>query len=160
MTEKALSSADKRFSDRRLAARLAAVQALYQLEYGGGAEAVVREFLRHRLPDEGRLDALDADHFTAIVVQTVEAQERVDEAVSAVLAQGWSLKRIDATVRAILRAGAWELLARPDIPTAAIIDAYVDVADAFFDGDEPRFVNGALDSIARRAPERVAPVAP
>ncbi len=151
MSDTGLTHADARFAARRFEARLAAVQALYQLEYGGrGADAVVREFIEHRLPEESRLEGLDQEHFERLVTQTVAAQADVDAAIAGVLAEGWSLKRIDATARAILRAGAWEVLHRADIPAGAIIDAYLAVADAFFEDAEPKFIHGALDALARQ----------
>ena len=73
------------------------------------------------------------------------------DAVARRLAEGWRLERVDATVRAILRAGAWELLRRPDVPAEVVIDEYVEVAKSFFEGTEPGFVNGALDAVARDA---------
>jgi N utilization substance protein B len=147
------------FAARRNAARLAAVQALYQMEIGGrGAAAVVREFLDERLTEDGESrDELDAEHFRALVASVVEHQAHVDDAVAGVLAEGWRLDRLDATARAILRAGASEVLTRPDIPIAAVIDAYVDIAHAFFEGPEPGFVNAALDALAKRRGAERAP---
>ncbi len=140
------------FAARRNAARLAAVQALYQMEIGGrGAAAVVREFLDERLREEGEPEAeLDPEHFRALVASVVDHQARIDAAVADVLAEGWRLERLDATARAILRAGASEILTRPDIPVGAVIDAYVDIAHAFFEGPEPGFVNAALDALAKK----------
>jgi N utilization substance protein B len=79
----------------------------------------------------------------------VTEQKRVDAAIARRLAENWRLERLDATVRAILRAGAFELAHRPDVPTEVVIDEYVDVAKSFFEGTEPGFVNGALDAVAR-----------
>lgn len=160
MSEADLTNADRRFAARRGEARLAAVQALYQLEMGGrGVEAVLREFLDHRLPapdQDGAAETVDADHFAALVRGVVAAQGDIDQAVSRVLAEGWRLKRIDATARAILRAGAYEILDRPDIPAGAIVESYLAVADAFFDGTEQRFIHAALDALIARAPARGA----
>jgi N utilization substance protein B len=112
---------------------------------------VLREFLDHPLREEGEVDAdVDDDHLRALVEGVVEHQGQIDEAIGGVLAAGWRLDRLDATARAILRAGAREVLTRPDIPAAAAIDAYVDIAHAFFDGPEPGFVNAALDALAKR----------
>jgi N utilization substance protein B len=140
------------FAARRNAARLAAVQALYQMEISGrGAAAVIREFLDHPLVEDGDAEAdVDADHLRALVEGVVEHQARLDAAIGEVLAEGWRLERLDATARAILRAGAREVLTRPDIPPAAAIDAYVDIAHAFFEGPEPGFINAALDALAKR----------
>ena len=139
----------------RSVARLAAVQALYQMEVSGvGAEAVVREFSDHRFDRdiEGQLLAQADEHFFAEVVRGVVAdQAEIDQAIAKRLAEGWRLERIDATLRAILRAGAWELMRRPDVPHEVSIDEYVEIAKSFFEGPEPGFVNGALDGIARDA---------
>jgi N utilization substance protein B len=138
----------------RTVARLAAVQALYQMEASGiGSEAVIREFLEHRFDAdlEGQpLAPADQAYFTAIVRGAVERQGEVDRAIMRRLADGWKLERLDATVRAILRSGAFELLSA-DAPTEVVINEYVEVAKSFFDGPEPGFVNGALDAIARDA---------
>jgi N utilization substance protein B len=145
-----LSSAERR---ARTVARLAAVQALYQMELAGeGVEGVIREFLDHRLEGDLEGEALaDADHdyFQEIVRGVVADQLRIDRAVVHRLAEGWRLERLDATVRAILRAGAWELIHRPDTPHEVVIDEYVELAKAFFDQTEAKFVNAALDAVGR-----------
>ncbi len=145
-----LSSQDRR---ARTVARLAAVQALYQMEISGaGVEAVVREFSDHRFDAdiEGEpLGAADEAYFAEIVRGIVANQATIDRAVVKRLAQGWKLERLDATVRAILRAGAYELAHRTDTPKEVVIDEYVELAKAFFDATEARFVNAALDGIAR-----------
>lgn len=137
----------------RSVARLAAVQALYQMEVSGaGSEAVVREFIDHRFDGdmEGeRLAPADEAYFHDIVRGVVERQAAIDKAIVRRLAENWRLERIDATLRAILRAGAFELIAREDAPTEVVIDEYVELAKSFFNGPEPGFVNGALDAIAR-----------
>jgi N utilization substance protein B len=137
----------------RSVARLAAVQALYQMEVSGaGSEAVVREFVDHRFDAdlEGEpLAPADEDYFAEIVRGVVVGQAVIDRAVVRRLAQGWRLERIDATLRAILRAGAFELMNRPDAPTEVVIDEYVEIAKSFFEGPEAGFVNAALDGIAR-----------
>jgi len=137
----------------RSVARLAAVQALYQMETAGaGAETVIREFNDHRFDRdvEGvRLAAADEAFFADLVRGVVAEQGLVDRAVRGKLAQGWRLERIDATVRAILRAGAYELMRRPDVPVEVALDEYVEIAKSFFEGPEPAFVNAALDAIAR-----------
>ena len=138
---------------QRSVARLAAVQALYQMEAGGaGVEAVVREFLDHRFGGdiEGSVLAeADEAFFGEVVRGVVQAQGDIDQAIAKRLATGWRLDRIDATLRAILRAGAYELTRRPDVPTEVAIDEYVEIAKSFFEGPEPGFVNAALDGIAR-----------
>lgn len=137
----------------RSVARLAAVQALYQMEVSSvGVEAVIREFTEHRFDRdvEGMtLAAADEAFFAEIVRGVVASQRKVDAAIVKRLAENWRLERLDATVRAILRAGVFELEQRPDIPTEVVIDEYVELAKSFFDGPEPGFVNGALDGVAQ-----------
>lgn len=137
----------------RSVARLAAVQALYQMEVSGaGAETVVREFSDHRFGADMEGEPLaDADEafFGEIVRGVLEAQAKIDQAVAKRLAANWRLDRIDATARAILRCGAYELMRRPDVPTEVAIDEYVEIAKSFFEGPEPGFVNACLDGLAR-----------
>jgi N utilization substance protein B len=137
----------------RSVARLAAVQALYQMEVSSaGAEAVIREFGEHRFDrdvDDMTLAGADEPFFADLVRGVVAHQGEVDKAVAKRLAQNWRLERIDATVRAILRAGAYELTHRADVPTEVVIDEYVELAKSFFEGPEPGFVNGALDGVAQ-----------
>jgi len=139
----------------RSVARLAAVQALYQMEASGvGVEAVIREFTDHRFDRDlegADLAQADEDYFAAIVRGAVERQDEIDKAIAGKLATGWKLERIDATLRAIFRAGGYELLAA-SAPTEVVIDEYVEIAKSFFDGPEPGFVNGALDAIAHAKP--------
>ena len=146
-------SAPVKAHQARSVARLAAVQALYQMEVSSaGSEAVVREFIDHRFDAdmEGeRLAPADEDYFKAIVRGVVEIQSKIDRAIVRRLAQNWKLERIDATLRAILRAGAYELIACPGAPIEVVIDEYVEIAKSFFEGPEAGFVNGALDAIAR-----------
>jgi len=141
----------------RSTARLAAVQALYQMEQSGaGAETVVAEFVDHRFervidPDaeagQGVLGAADEAFFAAAVRGVVADQGAIDQAIAKRLATGWKLERLDATVRAALRCGAWELMHRPDVPTEVAIDEYVELAKGFT--DDTAFVNGLLDRVAR-----------
>jgi N utilization substance protein B len=152
--QKAESNSDKRARLRR-AARLSAVQALYQMEISDrGAASVIKEFRDHRFgeADEGQ-DFVQADEafFESLVAGVVEKQAVVDPMVDQLLADGWQMKRLDSTVRAILRAGGYELFQRSDVPARVVIDEYVEVAHAFFDGAEPKFVNAALDRCAREA---------
>jgi len=139
----------------RSVARLAAVQALYQMEVSAaGAEAVIREFSDHRFDrdiEDMTLAGADEPFFADLVRGVVAHQREVDAAVARRLAQNWRLERIDATVRAILRAGVYELTHRPDVPTEVVIDEYVELAKSFFEGPEPGFVNGALDGVAQDA---------
>jgi N utilization substance protein B len=144
------SASDKR---ARSVARLAAVQALYQMEVSNaGAEAVIREFGEHRFDrdvEDMTLAGADEPFFADLVRGVVAYQRDVDAAVAKRLAQNWRLERIDATVRAILRAGSYELAHRQDVPTEVVIDEYVELAKSFFEGPEPGFVNGALDGVAK-----------
>lgn len=136
----------------RRAARLAAVQALYQMEVAGTTAAVaVADVLNGHLPagDDGALDTeVDAELFRQIVENTVEKQAELDTLLAGRLARGWRLERIDAVARAILRAGVMELWRRQDVPTAVVIDEYVEIAKAFFEDAEPGFINATLDACA------------
>jgi N utilization substance protein B len=140
-------------SNSRAVARLAAVQALYQRDME--ATPIVRlldEFHQHRLGKEIE-DAQYAEAEVAFfddIVRGVDArQDEIDELLNARLAEGWSLKRLDKTMLQILRAGTYELIARADVPTGSAISEYVDVAHAFFDEREAKFVNGVLDAVAK-----------
>lgn len=139
---------------RRSGARLAAVQALYQMEVTGqSAKAVIREFMEDRLgilDDEGHpVEDADPDLFKAIVSGVVEKQALIDEAIKARLAKGWRLERIDSTSRAVLRCATQELATRADLSNAIIIEEYVGIAHAFFDDQQPKFINGLLDKVAK-----------
>ena len=139
---------------RRSVARLAAVQALYQLELnpGRGADAVVREFIRDRLGRDIDGDVYgEADEalFADIVAGVVADRERLDETLSAALSEEWPLSRLETLLRLILEAGAYELARRPDIPPRVTMKEYVAIAHAFFDGREPGLANGVLDRLAR-----------
>jgi N utilization substance protein B len=142
-------------SRSRSAARLAAVQALYQQEMEGTPLArLLHEFHEHRLGatigDETYHDA-ERDFFDDIVSGTDARRGEIDGLISGRLAEGWTLQRLDRPMRAILRAGAYELIARPDVPVGSVISEYVDVAHAFYDKRESGFVNGLLDAIAKEA---------
>ncbi len=142
-------------SRSRSAARLAAVQALYQQEMEGTPlPRLLKEFHDHRLgatiEDERYYDA-ERDFFDDIVSGADTRRAELDALIAARLAEGWTLERLDRPMRAILRAGAYELIARPDVPHASVISEYVDVAHAFYDKRETGFVNGLLDAIARVA---------
>ena len=139
----------------RSAARLAAVQALYQQEMEGTPIArLIHEFHHHRLGAtiEGDTYA-DAEQsfFDDLVSGTDARREEIDGLIAGRLAEGWTLERLDKPMKAILRAGAYELIARADVPVATVISEYVDVADAFYDKREKGFVNGLLDAIAKGA---------
>lgn len=137
----------------RTVARLAAVQALYQMELAGeGVETVISEFANHRFDAdiEGQpLAEADEAWFADVVRGVVERQREVDAAIKVRLASNWRLERMDSTLRALLRAGAWELRERQEVPKEIVIDEYVELAKAFFDDAEARFVNAALDGVAR-----------
>ena len=141
-------------ANQRGAARLAAVQALYQMDIGGaGLLEIVAEYEAHRLG--GEIDGeqyrpADPAWFRAVVSGVVENQRALDPEIRASLNEDWPLSRLDATLRAILRAGAWELTAKKDVPVAVIVNEYIDVARAFFDGDEPKIANAVLDRLARK----------
>ena len=140
-------------SRSRSAARLAAVQALYQQEMEGTAVApLLHEFHHHRLGatiDGVEYADAEVDFFDDLVRGVDARREELDALISATLAEDWSLARLDRAMKAILRAGAYELSARPDVPTGSVISEYVDVAKAFYDKREAGFVNGLLDAIAR-----------
>jgi len=140
-------------ANKRGAARLAAVQALYQMEIGGGELAdVVTEFEMFRLGQEIDGDEYreaDSIFFRDIVAGVVAEQKVIDPTIHQALVEGWPLKRIDVTLREILRAGMWELMKRRDVPAKVVITEYVDVARAFFVEDEPKIVNAVLDKLAR-----------
>lgn len=137
----------------RTVARLAAVQALYQLEFGGeGVDTVVQEFSDHRFESdlEGQpLGEADEAYFGEIVRGVVAQQAEIDRRIAARLSDGWKLERIDSTARAILRAGAWELAFSRNTPVEVVIDEYVELAKSFFATADIKFVNAALDGVAR-----------
>ncbi len=146
----------------RSLARMAAVQALYQMDMAGTDLAdVIDEFVKHRFTtaaEEGEADddsrdtliGADATFFAEILRGVLRRQRDIDPLVDEQLATGWRLVRIDSILRAILRAGVLELMERPDVPARVTINEYINVAHAFFDEDEPKVVNGVLDRIARR----------
>lgn len=137
----------------RSAARLAAVQALYQMDVAQtDLDEVVEEFVQHRLGREvegEQYHEAEEAHFEDVVRGVVREQREIDTKVNEALAKGWILSRLDSTLRATLRAGTYEIQRCKDIPPKAIISEYVDVAHAFFEGDEPGVVNAVLDRIAR-----------
>ncbi len=138
----------------RSAARLAAVQALYQMDMAQtDLNDVIGQFVALRFGSKAEDPALadaDKDFFGALVRGVVRRQREIDPVVDQSLAQGWRLARIDSILRAILRAGVLELIERSDVPARVVINEYVNVAHAFFGNDEPRVVNGVLDKLARQ----------
>jgi len=138
---------------RRSVARLAAVQALYQIEANREADprSVVREFVRHRFDQEiegDRLGEADPELFADIVCGVTDDRERLDTEISAALIEDWPLSRLDSVLRAILRAGAYELVHRPDVPPRVSLSEYTAIAYAFFTGKEPGLANGVLNHLA------------
>lgn len=138
---------------RRSAARLGAVQALYQMEISGaGLNDVLAEFEAHWLGREiegDQYQPAELDFFRDIVTGVLADQVDIDQTIDDLLERSWPLKRVEALLRAILRAGAYELRARPDVPVRAAIKEYVDVAGAFFNNDESGMTNAVLDQLAR-----------
>lgn len=145
--------------DTRRASRLAAVQAIYQMELTGvDAEAVCLEFIEHRFDREPEMKSAgpaDEAFFAAIVSGVPLHQVEIDRSIAKCLATDWRLDRVDSILRAILRAGAYELIARHDVPAKVVIDEYLEISHAFFSADEPGFVNAVLDKLAhaKRATE-------
>ena len=143
-----------RKANRRGAARLAAVQALYQMDIAGaGLNDVFAEFESHWLGSEVEGEKYlpaEAAFFRDVVSGVVRDQKELDPLVDQALARGWPLKRIDAIIRAVLRAGTYELEHRKDVPARVVVTEYVDVANAFVDKDETGMVNAVLDQIARK----------
>ena len=119
---------------------------------GTDANHVVREFLEHRLDEVAKsvsADETDEAYFQDIVLGVVREQRSIDPVLDAHLAEGWRLSRIDSILRAILRSAAYEIALRDDVPARVVINEYVDISHAFFDSEEPKVVNGILDSIAK-----------
>ena len=140
--------------ERRAAARLAALQALYQMDVAKkGINEILAEFEVHWIGREvegEQYNPAEVAFFRAILEGVLADQGEVDVLVDRSLQQGWPLRRVEAVLRAILRAGAYELLVRKDVPARVAITEYTDIAGAFFGGDEVGMVNGVLDSLARR----------
>ena len=158
-------SAKRKKSERgalnpRSLARMAAVQALYQMDLAGtDVASVIDEFVKHRFgpagfdtdaEKAGTLEGADAAYFADILKGVVRRQRDIDPLVDHQLRTGWRLVRVDAILRAILRAGVFELMERSDVPARVAINEYINVAHAFFGGDEPKVVNGVLDRLAHR----------
>jgi N utilization substance protein B len=149
------ASVTDRKANRRGAARLAAVQALYQMDIAGaGINEIFAEFESHWLGREvegAEYLPAEAAFFRDVVSGVVREQRRLDPRIDAALASGWPLKRIEALLRAVLRAGAYELEHRPDVPARVVVAEYADVAGAFVDRDETGMVNAVLDQLARQS---------
>lgn len=148
------TSTQAKGANKRGAARLAAVQALYQMDVSGqGLLDVASEYENFRLGKEvdGALyrDA-DAQWFRAILSGVVDNQTAIDPVIHQALPANWPLARIDSTLRAILRAGVYELQHKKDVPVAVVVSEYLDVTKAFYEGEEPGLVNAVLDTVARR----------
>ncbi len=138
---------------RRAGARLAAVQALYEMDQTGkSAKATIFEFMNDRLglgPEGEPVEEADPDLFKSVVNAVVTHQAAIDQAILGRLAEGWRLTRLDATMRALLRAAGAEFMAHPELPDAIILDEYVSLAHDFFDDTDARFANALLENIGR-----------
>ncbi|MEX0346830.1 MAG: transcription antitermination factor NusB [Rhizobiaceae bacterium] len=143
-----------RSANKRGAARLAAVQALYQMDVAGtGLLEIAAEYEAHRLGKEidgSQYRDADAQWFRSILSGVVDNQKEIDPIVKQSLLEGWPLSRLDSTLRAILRSGTFELMQRADVPVAVIVNEYVDIARAFYEDEEPKLVNAVLDRVAKR----------
>ena len=148
------TASTSRPANQRGAARLAAVQALYQMDVGRQTlEDTLSQFNAHMLGREVEGEQYlpaDADFFRQIVTGVIRSQLDIDPTIDKSLSNDWPVGRIDATLRAILRAAAFELLRRKDIPQGVVITEYVDIAKAFYEDDAPRLVNAVLDNIAKQ----------
>lgn len=142
----------------RTAARVAAVQALYQMDLAGtDLNDVIAEFLGVRFTDEAQeetIEGADRTFFADILRAVLRRQRDIDPMIDEQLAKGWRLVRVDAILRAVLRGAVGELLDRDDVPARVVINEYINVARFFFSEDEPRVVNGVLDAIARQVRAR------
>jgi len=143
-----------RAANKRGVARLAAVQALYQMDLSGsGVLETAAEYEAFRLGKEldgAHYREADPQWFRAILSGVVEHQKTIDPVIRESLTEDWPLSRLDTTLRAILRAGVYELMLRRDVPVPVVVSEYVDVAKAFYEEDEPKLVNAVLDRVARR----------
>lgn len=141
-------------ANKRGVARLAAVQALYQMDVAGsGVLEITAEYEQFRLGKEvdgAQYREADPQWFCAILSGVVENQKIVDPVIRQALTDDWPLSRLDSTLRAILRAGVYELMKREDVPVPVVVSEYVDIAKAFYEEEEPKLVNAVLDRVARR----------
>jgi len=149
-----MSETSQKSANQRGAARLAVVQALYQMEITGiGLLEVVAEYEELRLGQEidgDKYVEADAGWFRTTLSGVIELQKTIDPVIHASLPKGWPLRRLEIILRAIMRAGVYELVKRKDVPASVVINEYVDIAKAFFEGPEWRMVNGLLDDVARK----------
>jgi transcription antitermination protein NusB len=145
-----MSNVPKPGAIKRSLARLAAVQALYQIDLNDAPVETVISELRERGEDEEGFGEADDELFADIVRGTIANRDDLDGMLGEALAPDWSLPRLEAVLRAVLRAGAYELLARLEVPARVVLNEYVDLAHAFFAAKEPKLVNGVLDRIAHR----------
>jgi N utilization substance protein B len=149
-----MNGAEARKANKRGAARLAAVQALYQMDLAGtGLNEIMTEFEGHWLGGEVegvQYQPAEVAYFRDIVGGVVREQTRLDPQIDAALQRGWPLKRIETVLRAVLRAGAYELACRSDVPARVVTAEYVDVAGAFVDKEETGMVNAVLDELAHQ----------
>jgi N utilization substance protein B len=154
MAKAAPTAKAERKANRRGAARLAAVQALYQMEVAGtGLNKILEEFESHWIGREvegAQYLPAEAAFFRDVVSGVVREQRELDPLIDTALAEGWPLKRIEAVPRAVMRAGAYELAHRNDVPARVVVSEYVDVANAFVEKSETGMVNAVLDHMARR----------
>ena len=154
MASKSNDTPAPRQANQRGAARLGAVQALYQMDIGEiSLERTLvnfSEFLLGKEVEGEQYLPADEDFFRQIVKGVVQSQLDIDPMIDANLPSDWPVTRIDALLRAILRASVFELLKRPDIPAGVVISEYLDITRAFYDGEVPGLVNGVLDAIAKR----------
>jgi N utilization substance protein B len=147
-------TAKDKMAQARAAARLAAVQALYQMELSGcDASDVKAQYVADGAVSDldGDLAAIDSAHFESIVTGVLEHQIEIDRAIDGHLKPGWPMARLDPTLRAIFRAAGYELMQRSDIPRNVVIDQYINVGHAFFDADQTAFINGVLDAMTEKA---------
>jgi len=147
-----MSAKPRPIAKARATARLGAVQALYQMELSGtDLSDILTQYDADGVMDENGapLGQADFKHLEDILRGVLANQKAIDQVIAGALVPGWTMERLDATLRAILRAGVYELLHKPDIPYKVAISEYVDVAHAFFEGDEPGVVNGVLDNIGK-----------
>lgn len=145
----------------RSAARFAAVQALYQMDVAQtDLNDVITEFSIHRIKDlleASQIENIDNGFFQSLLKGIVEEQRAIDPAINGKLATGWDLSRIDSILRAILRAGAFEMMFRKDVPAKVVINEYLNISHAFFEGQETKMVNAVLDNLAKDARPEALP---
>ncbi|WP_370931975.1 transcription antitermination factor NusB [Bartonella sp. DGB1] len=143
----------RNFAQRRFQARLAAVQALYQMDLSGtGIYAIIKEYENFHLGkivDNISYEQADVAWFRKLVLGVVEHQKTIDPILNNILDEKWSLSRLDMTLRAIFRVAAWEIIYERDLSLAIIISQYVDIARAFFDDEEPKVTNSVLDTLGK-----------